>query len=52
MTRILILAAALLALLWWKRPRREFVGTWLEQDAYDAWLRDWAQWAEVPRHVQ
>ena len=45
MTRILILAAALLALLWWKRPRREFVGTWLEQDAYDAWLADWQRWA-------
>ena len=37
MTRILILAAALLALLWWKRPRREFVGRWIDDDEYAAW---------------
>ena len=32
MTRILILAAALLALLWWKRPRREIVAAWTEPE--------------------
>ena len=32
MTKLLILAAALLALLWWKRPRREFVGRWTESE--------------------
>ena len=43
MTRILILAAALLALLWWKRPK-PLPLTW-RQDDYESWQRDWERWA-------
>ena len=48
MTRILILAAALLALLWWKAtvPKRPkpLPLTW-RQDDYESWQRDWERWA-------
>ena len=46
MTKLLLLADTLLALLWWKRPRREteIPATW-RQDDYENWQRDWERWA-------